>query len=276
MQDRILASLLLLCLAAPAAQAHEFWIEPSTFHPALGTPVLARILVGENFQGDPVARKESHIRRFVLAGAAGETPFLGAEGRDPAGFVRIDSPGLQLIGYESNATAVTLDADKLGIYIELEGLEPFFKGDRKRPIDDYFSRCAKSLLLAGDPAPGAKGFDRRLGCPLELIPEADPYAALPGDGLPFLLLWEGKPLANAQISARRQEEPLAKLKARSDAAGRVTLPVSAPGVWLVNAVFIRPATSGEPGAWESFWASLTFEIPAAPLHPSVPASRRGN
>ena len=129
---------------------------------------------------------------------------------------------------------------------------------------------------SSDPAPGAGGYDLRLGCPLELIPQADPYSALPAGGFPLLLLKEGQPLPNALVSARRQDQPLERLTARTDAAGRVRLPLRGPGRWLLNAVFIRPAASGEPATWESFWASLTFEIPATPLHPSVLPPRRGN
>ncbi len=263
MKARLAACLAMaLASAAPALWAHEFWIEPSSFRPAVGAPLLARLRVGENFQGDPVARKESHLRRFVLADAAGESPLLGAEGRDPAGFLRVGAPGFQVLGYESNATAVTLDPEKVGIYLDTEGLAPFFTGDRRQPMDDYFSRCAKALLFAGpgDPA-AAKGFDRKLGFFLELIPEANPLALASGAGLPLRLLLDGKPLEGALISARGSLLPLSRLTARTDAAGRAVLPIAGSGVWLLNAVYLRPARSGEPATYESWWASLTFEIP---------------
>jgi len=48
----------------------------------------------------------------------------------------------------------------------------------------------------------------------------------------------------------------------SDSQGRVTLRLPRGGVWLATAVHLLPAP--DRGAeWESLWASLSFELPAA-------------
>ena len=58
-------------LAAPAAVfAHDFWIEPSSFHPAVGSAVQLRLFVGPDFQGEPFPRVPNLISRFVVATAA--------------------------------------------------------------------------------------------------------------------------------------------------------------------------------------------------------------
>ena len=257
----MLASTCLALLIAPLARGHEFWIEPSDFHPAPGALVSARVLVGEGFLGESLPRNEAHIVRFLLAGPGGETPMIGAQGREPAGAVRVATPGFQLIGYQSHATTVTLTPDKLGVYLANEGLEPFFDGDRNQPIDDHFSRCAKALLLAGENGDKAKGYDRQLGCPLELVPEANPFTAGRRPTFPLRLLRNGKPIAGVQVSARKQADPERRISARTDAQGRVRLALAGPGIWLVNAVYLEKVP-GSSSDWQSQWASLTFEIPA--------------
>ena len=48
--------LMLIIFVAATARAHDFWIEPSTFHPQVGDAVTASLRVGENFAGDVVPR----------------------------------------------------------------------------------------------------------------------------------------------------------------------------------------------------------------------------
>jgi hypothetical protein len=48
--------------------------------------------------------------------------------------------------------------------------------------------------------------------------------------------------------------------AQSDRDGRAAFKIEEPGAWLVKAVHMVPAPAGSNADWESFWASLTFEI----------------
>lgn len=250
-------------LAAPVALGHEFWIEPSDFRPPVGSVVAARVMVGENFFGEAKLRDDTHIVRFEIVGPEGGNPMVGRPGSEPAGLARIAAPGVHLVGYESHPRNVSLEGAKLDQYIREEGLEPFFRGDRPAKIEDHYSRYAKSLLLAGGAPPSSRGYDQRLGFALELIPQRDPAGLSAGESLPLILLRDGRPLAEAQVTARKRGQPSTKLTARSDEKGRVSFPLSGPGVWMVNSVFIRPLPD-QADSWESLWASLTFEIPESP------------
>ncbi len=252
-----------ILLYSLSAWAHDFWIEPSTFRPAVGSLVEIALRVGERFRGDPVARSEKRIVRFTLASPEGESPVTGEEGNEPAGSIRITEPGLQIVGYRSNNARVDLPAEKFEQYLKEEGLEKAIalrarRGESEKPSREHYSRCAKSLLSAGD---RASGQDRALGFTLELVAEKNPYAARPGDAIPFRLLYRGKPLAGALVVALPQEEPEEKLTARSDAKGCVLFRLARKGPWLLKAVHITPAPPGGEADWESLWASLTFEIP---------------
>ena len=257
------AALALFFAAAPLF-AHDFWIEPSTFHPEVGATVGVALRVGEGFRGDPVPRMPSRIQRFVLVSPSGETPVEGVEGQDPAGVARITAPGVQVVGYRSNTSRVDLDAEKFELYLKEEGLDGIIaerarRGESAKPSREIYSRCAKSLLAGG--AGGKTGHDRELGFTLELVPEKNPYASRAGAPFPVRLRYRGEPLAGALVVATNRDAPEKRLSARTDGEGRVSLALGKPGAWLVKAVHMVPAPPDSGADWESLWASLTFEVP---------------
>jgi len=254
-----------LALAAPAF-AHDFWIEPSTFRPAVGATLGVGLVVGQGFRGEALPRNPAMIARFVLVTDAGETPIGGRAADEPAGSVRIDQPGLALIGYRSLDSQVSLEAAKFEAYLKDEGLESVIaaraaRGDSQKPSRELFSRSAKSLVQAG--GSGGTGYDRVLGLTLEIVPEKNPYAMKAGDELPVRLLYEGKPLSGALVVALNYDAPESRLAQRSDANGRVSFRLPKEGGWLVKAVQMVPVTGNPNADWQSIWASLTFLLPGS-------------
>jgi uncharacterized GH25 family protein len=254
---------LALALWPRLASAHDFWIEPSTFHPARGVVVSAALRVGVRLQGEPVPRMPMLINRFVLRSKSGEAPLVGITGEDPAGSAQVRDTGLQWIGYQSNASPVTLEAKKFEDYLREEGLERVIElraknGQSASPGRERFYRCAKALLESGS----SKGEtpDGPLGFTLELVPRTNPYATRIGGELPLTLLFRGEPIANVLIVAMNRQDPEKTVRARTDAKGQVTLRLPRPGFWLVKAVHMEAAKVGAGADWESWWASLTFDL----------------
>jgi len=265
MRRRLPGILAATLFAAPLA-AHDFWIEPSTFRPAVGATVALRLFVGPHFEGEPFPRVPPLVSKFVLVSAAGEQAIAGGPGDDPAGTVRVAEPGLAIVGYRSFNYPVSLDAAKFEDYLKEEGLEKISKmraerGESGKPAREVFSRCAKALLDVG--GAGRAGFDRPLGFTLELLPEKNPYALRPGDSLTVRLLLDGKPLAGALVHAQLHGQPGVTSAARTGRDGRATLGLAKPGFWMIKAVEMGPAPAGADADWQSLWASLTFEMAAA-------------
>ncbi len=253
-------------LAFPTiALAHDFWIEPSTFRPTAHSTVSIRLRVGQDYLGDPVARRAtSQLIRFDALSANGTAPVIGVEGEEPAGVVEIESDGMTIVSYESTPSYVELTEEKLAQYLRDEGLERIQDGRRKSkfaglPWKENYSRCVKSLLWTGRGP--ANVYKKAVGMTLELIPEKNPYAMKGSGELPVQLLYRGKPLAGALVVAIPKLAPNRRMALRSDAQGRVHLKLHSAGEWLIKAVEIVPARPGLAGQWESFWASLTFELP---------------
>lgn len=251
-------------LVSGAAMAHDFWIEPSTFRPAIGQNFTASLLVGQEFAGDPVVRSSQLMESFTVRDPAGERPILGFENRDPAGILRIELPGAAILGYRSKPYPLELAADKFEAFLRDEELAEIHalrvqRGETAKPDRERFFRFAKSIVRTeGAVKTPAANLAKPFGWRFELIPESDPMTA--GAPLKLRLLFEGKPLANALVAAMRRDDPHAsRTKARTDAAGRVTFRDLAPGVWLVRSLRMVPAPAGADVDWESLWASLTFE-----------------
>jgi uncharacterized GH25 family protein len=261
---RLRVALVLAAAALPAAvSGHDFWIQPSSFRPAVGSAVQLRFYVGPHFEGEPFPRVPGLLSRFVLLPASGpERDIPGRPGMDPAGVIRVDSPGLQIVAYRSRNSPLTLEASKFDEYLAEEGLEKIAELRKKRgqtqaTAREVFSRCAKALLEAGGGPPS--GADRALGLTLELVAEKNPYTLAAKDELPVRLLLEGRPLAGALVQALLHGEPETRASARTDRDGRARLRLARPGFWLIKAVEMSAAPEGVEADWQSLWASLTFE-----------------
>ena len=254
---------LVLSGAAGHVSAHDFWVGPSAFRPKVGALVGVRLLVGENMIGDPVPRDPAIIKQFVVATATGTKPVPGRDGGDPAGVMRVDAPGLLVVGYQSHPRTIELTPDTFERYLGEEGLDEVralvADAPGRKTAREMFSRCAKALL-SPDGSPDS-GRDRSLGLTLELVAERNPYAIGAGQELPFVLTYDQKPRAGALVIAISQRDPARKLTARTDRQGRVVFALPVGGAWIVKAVHMVAARPGSGVDWESFWASSTFEVP---------------
>jgi len=246
--------------------AHDFWIEPTGFMADLGRVVGVKLRVGQDFHGDAVPRSEELIEQFVVADTSGRRQVVGQDGADPAGLLRVTAQGVLVIGYHSRPSPVTLPADKFTQYLKEEGLDGVIAERARRGTSgaegrEIFSRSAKSLVRAGTMGPGAG--DRVLGFPIELVADRNPYEMRVGDPLTVQVTYQDAPLPNALIVAFNQRTPYHKLNVRSDRDGRATFRIDEPGPWLIKAVHMVPAPPQSKADWESFWASLTFEVGGA-------------
>src|SRR5213593_2448007 len=216
----------LMVLGTTTVGAHDFWIEPSAYRPKVGALVALRLLVGQDLLGDPVPREPDAIKQFVVSLGSSQKPVPGRDGGDPAGILRVDGAGLIVIGYQSHPRLIDLAPEKFEQYLGEEGLDEIKSlrrpAGRSQPIRELFTRCAKTLLSAGDRVARSRADgDRAIGLRFELVAERNPYATAVGQDLPFLLTYDGNPQAGVLVVAINPKNPSRKLTARSDRYGRV-------------------------------------------------------
>ena len=88
------------------SQAHEFWIEPSSFQPDPGQSLTADLLIGTDFLGASAIYVPDQIETFALlvTGAKSQSEryeITGRYGDRPAGKMAAGSPGLRIIVHQT-------------------------------------------------------------------------------------------------------------------------------------------------------------------------------
>ena len=267
--------ILLILLLTPAALAHEFWLETPRLRLAPGDTVPLRLLVGEDFAGQPWPGRATKIGRLVRYGPAPADSTALA----PADSLRLTlaRPGLHTVVLQSTESFAELPAAAFTQYLQTEGLDFILDkrreaGTAQQPGREAYRRVAKTLLQAGDPArlppPADTAALRPHGLPLELVAEQNPYRLAAGRNLTLRLLRAGRPVRGGRVQVWQRQPgglPTTHFSTRTNSAGRFMVKLLGPGPYLVAAVGMEPAPAAlRPRAdWYSTWASLTFGGPPA-------------
>jgi uncharacterized GH25 family protein len=277
------------CLSwAKPASAHEFWLQPSTYRPAIGQDVSVGVSVGDVFyQGIHALLTDEDIVKFVANGPTRQTPVAakvgnGPVGKGPVGKIALSTPGVYILEFTDLTRFSQLDPPTFERYLQRKGLEQVIaarkqRGESDQPGREAWSHSLKTIVVAGDPSREIR--DHALGLPLEIVCESRLDARRPGDALSFKVLYHGAPAKGVLVTATRRHAPIDRprdrLFMRTDANGRVEFTLDTD-VWLIDAVHmvdapaglkasVVPALAGSDGGpqaarWRSFWSSLTFEL----------------
>ncbi|MBL8859902.1 MAG: DUF4198 domain-containing protein [Planctomycetes bacterium] len=267
--QRFTIAVLFLAAVVPGAFAHDFWIEASNYRPVVKERVSFDLKVGEHFVGDSVERNSDRIVRFTAVDALGKAEtILGIDRRAPAGLWAPIAAGLFAVGYESNTIAIELEAEKFEHYLAAEGLEHVSaarkaRGETGKRAREIYARSVKSLVWVRTDARDAlptSGFDTRIGLPLEIVPEQNPYALKIGDELTLRVYFEGAPLAGALVGFMSHAEPQSEVRLRSQADGRLKVRITHAGPNLARVCWMVAAPQDSGADWKSTWSSLTFDV----------------
>ncbi len=259
-----------LPLSSASTNAHEFWMEPETYRPALKQAVPLRHFIGQNFKGTSYPFVPDWFKTFTLTQNGSTTDVVGVLGDDPAATLRFTKPGLKILAYHSRPDKLTFKKwPDFRDYLLFEGLNGVVDRWGKRlstqaTFREDYVRCAKTLMQAGELTPGengTSGADRAIGLPLELIAEQNPFTLAKGATLPVRLLLNGKPLQGALVRILTRTDPVNIPPVRTDKEGRARIPLPHSGPYLLNAVTMLNTALPEKGeAWKSLWASLSFSV----------------
>lgn len=262
-----------LLFITTTTQAHEFWIEPHDFTLASGQPLQADIKVGQKLVGNTHAFAPDHFERFDVIQKDNSAPVQSRTGAYPAVDEKGLIDGLIVLAYASTPRSLrynTITAGKFQPFLKKEGIPWVIerhqqRGLPKKGFTEAYSRFAKSLIKSGS----GDGEDQATGLEFELVLLTNPYTETDKD-LVIQVLWEGKPLSGAQLTAffKPQQSPddgIVHVRYKTDRQGIASIPRPVTkGIMLLNAVhMIEPdaKTILKTGAvWESLWASTTFAI----------------
>jgi len=263
-----MAALTFTALLASQASAHEFWLEPSKSRAAIGEEIPITIAVGQNFKGDTIPYIPDSTVRFDVYGPGGKVEQAGAAfAADPAGIVRpAGRRGLYIVAYQNRGNRTTIDAPTFNKHLKTEGLDHILEfraanGLMDQPGKEFYTRFPKTWVLAGNHVEAGRWAIAPSNLKFEMVPMSNPFVLRSGDILTLEVLYQGKRIPGIQVNTFVKGAPERIHAVRSDANGRVTLNIDRAGRWMFAAVHAIPAPHIDGVDWESFWTSLTLDVP---------------
>jgi uncharacterized GH25 family protein len=253
----------LIVLATGRVAAHDFWLAATPWEPETRVTISANL--GAMF---PVATDRigaDGVERWQLLGPAGEVNLhdtLREDGRALTADLHLPAPGAYLAAMTIAPHFTRMPGPSFNSYLMEERLDWVVTARREAgvsedPASERFTRYAKIAVRNGFGS-GAH-LTRAVGFPAEFVPMTDPTILRPGQLLTLQLLIDGRPAADAVVTARSSQGGHPAI-GRTDATGHVTLSIDRPGAWLVRTVHMRTgAQAGVPDVeWDSYWATFAF------------------
>jgi len=252
-----------LCLGFTSAlSAHDLWL--ATDLAGARGRVCARI--GEHFPVSSNGVTADRVEAFQVRTEGGVEKLKGIAEKKQFCAPLAKSAGTGVAEMTVHPRYIRLEAKDFNGYIEGEGFAAVIDARRKSGKTDaegreLYSRFAKILIG------GAGGLATRpVGHVLEIVPEKDPATLVASEPLPVQVLFRGKPLAGVRVSAayagaemKGHEFPVG---AETDGEGRALLKLDRAGLWYARLIHMVAAQDDPQIEWRSFFATLTFEVPA--------------
>ncbi len=261
-----------LILISGGLHAQDIWLIPD-FASQPGQRMKIRAYQGTAFPIGGSAIAPDLITRFALYGASGKTDAAGIrplEGWTEAE-VAVEAPGSHVVTLETRPQPRQFDPGEFSEHLTREGLTSILelranKKQETQPARMLHADLAKTVVIAGSGT--ADTATSPVGMKLELVPLKNPDLVLPGEKIPIRVLFDGKPLPHAQVSALSENFPAGDrddgdpgYKTRTSYEGIAYVSILAPGTWMLRLIHVIPADEGADHEWESFSSTLTFRIP---------------
>ncbi len=268
MRTTLLIATCMACIAI-SAKSHEFWIDSEDYRIAPGDSVVARLRVGTEFEGSEQAYIPRNFKRFDYVQGAVVSEVPGVVGDRPAANFAVEDEGLLVLVHQTKDLSLTWDS-----WEDFEGFvrhkdagwvvdEHLAAGDSKDSVREVYSRYAKSLVAVGD----GRGSDLITQMTTEIVALENPYTDDLSDGFKVAVLYKGKvrPSAQVEVFERSSQGDVRIFTVATNSFGVANVRVKAGHQYMLDSVVLRrpleQPSSGEPYAWESLWANLTFEVP---------------
>jgi uncharacterized GH25 family protein len=267
---RFHTGLLFFCLAG-SMLAHDLYLSPRAFVLKAGQTSQVEFHNGDAFPESQVPPRMERLRDVEVRWASGKSAMKDLKAEANKGVATFTAPsaaGFQLTT-RTIPNFLELDPAKFEEYLNHEGLEWVVdwrkkNGEATTKSRELYSKYVKSIIHTG----GADPFvTKPVGFAIEFVPDVDPITLKAGQKLGLQVLFQGKPAPagiRVEASSYFQGKAENNIVGRTDAKGRIEVPLNRPGLWKLHAIHMIRLEDRKQADWESFWASLTFELPAKP------------
>jgi nickel transport protein len=231
MLKKCCGAVLLFSVMTLQAWAHDVWLEPAENG--------MRLVFGH--PGEPEPYDPARVQEAYGIGKDGERQTLWSQVRD----------GEMTLRPASGTAVIIVDFDH-GVWTETADEESVNRPKSEVPgylFSAHERMLHKTLVSWGEVVA------KPAGVLLEIVPLANPLTMKPGDELQVQLLYDSKPLADAEIEIMGSMDLYI-----TDDEGKVTLPINEPGFQYIQAIY-RVPLENDPGTDAlALTASLTFTL----------------
>ncbi|HEX9723811.1 MAG TPA: DUF4198 domain-containing protein [Vicinamibacteria bacterium] len=254
-----------LTIAAPV-YPHDLWIIPGKFAIQPGEKVRVFINSGDTFPVSDALVNAARIGSLTFhpasSGKSEMTSFV-ADGMSLTAEITATEPGTSALTLALEPRVIRLKAEEFNQYLADEGLLRLLelreaRGESKEPAVERYTKWAKAILNVGDESDGR--WSESTGLRLEVVPHASPHTLRRGATLPFVVLFEGKPLPVVTVVGGRAGTPAHRVKAVTDSNGEASVVLEEAGRWYLRALHVIRLRDDPEAQWESFWTTITFEV----------------
>ncbi|MFP6673613.1 MAG: DUF4198 domain-containing protein [Pirellulaceae bacterium] len=261
------AGMVILLATAVSASGHDYWLQPQRFFLAKGESTAVKLFVGDHFVSEtdrPVQSKKTVDFQLISRNEMTDLRVTKDNGARTSAFISPKNLGSHLVVMQRDWSHIEIEAAKFNKYLEHEGLSRILElrrkaGEEKTVGRERYRRYLKALVQVGKESD--ETFKRKIGHRLEILPHSHPSATTIGDDISLSILFEGKPLINAQVAAyNRRDDQTKTHEARTDEQGRVQFTLDHSGLWLIRLVHMQRCDDDPEFEWESFWAAYSFQL----------------
>ena len=264
-----ISSFLCVCFAMIFASAsgfaHDLWLVPQKFLVEPGVPLVVFANTGMDFPISLNAVKPERISQYILYGKSEKKELTTFKSQDKSltTVCVVQNPGTYVAAMSLHPKEIKLKAAEFNEYLLHDGLKKIYelrkrKGILNQDAVEHYSKYPKAIIQSG-----AQTDDTPLNpvnLELEIIPQTNPYRLKQGDSLIVMVLFRGIPLIDAELSWSfpGRGETFAGTT-RTDIKGKATVPLQKAGPYVIRLThmeWVKKSTH----EWESYWASLTFEV----------------
>lgn len=256
---------ILFLISVHHLQAQEFWMLPDKSNYNRGDTLKIRFNVGDSFIGDTWNLRSERIESITCDFATKSDNITGKaiSGKGDHLKIPITTEGTYVVGMKGKNAFVELDAEKFNNYLKENALDDAINQRKKtgttdQPGKEFYVRYTKLIVQAGQKLD--EGYRKKIGLPLELIPQKNPATYKTGDIVKFTLLYEGKPLFGARAFVwNNKEGRVYSQPIYSQQDGSIEVRLFNSGPWMISVVKMVP--SKEAGAdWQSYWGTVVFNV----------------
>ena len=245
--------------------AHEYILLAAKFKVKRGDNLEMHLFAADGFNIEGERNfKKSAISKFELL-TRDSTIDLTTQPDEILPIVRrtVNFEGGGLFHMERNYARISLVTSKFIDYLKEDYIDGIIaKVDRsKKEQKERYTRYIKSLVQSGDSYSDTM-YRTVVGQKFEIVLLQNPYSLHTGAIIKVKILFDGKPLAGKNITARNRtgSSPAISLVSRTDSNGICFFKLTRTGDWFLHATYMIPCPDKSDSDWESFWTSYSFGI----------------